>query len=332
MKRRVFLRELGCGAAWVGAVAGGCRRAPTIDESDPPLDTATPGPRVLAERRSEFNHVVVAEEGSIRTMYFEVDGRRLMEGTLNLERPTSLDHEVFQTMMAAYLLQPRIRSVVMVGLGAGQISNYLFARFPELEIDVVEICPAVVEMAREYFGVPDDPRYRIHIGDGRLFIEQAAPDMRWDSIILDAFRGRSVPRHLRTRQFFAACSARLSDDGVLVANMHRKSGRYAVDRSTLAAVFPQTYRFVSADGVQTAIVATRHAERVEDAMLLANAEAIAEHFDFDIVALAGRHRPGRDWDTNVVLEDDFSGDELEAGVRRHNDGCDPRCADDPARE
>ncbi len=287
---------------------------------------------MLAERRSEFNHVVVAEEGSIRTMYFEVDGQRLVQSTFDLERPTSLQHEVFQTMMAAYAVQPTIRSVVMVGLGAGQVSNFLFARFPELQIDVVEICPAVVEMAREYFEVPDDPRYRIHIGDGRLFIEQAPPDVRWDLIVIDAFRGHSVPRHLRTRQFFAACSNRLTDSGVLVANMHRRSTRYPVDRSTMAAVFPQTYRFTSPDEVQTAIVATRRAQRVDDATLVANARTIADHFDFDIVALAGRHRPGRDFDTDIVLEDDFSGEELEASVRRHNDGCAPRCADDPAHE
>jgi hypothetical protein len=96
-----------------------------------------------------------------------------------------------------------------------------------------------------------------------------------------------------------------------------------VDRSTLAAVFPWTYRFVSADGVQTAIVATRRAERIDDATLVANAEAIAERFDFDIVALARRHHRERDWDTDVVLEDDFSDDALEAGVRRHNDEPEP---------
>jgi spermidine synthase len=323
MKRRLFLHELGRGAAWMGTVAAGCRRAPTTDEPVAAPLPAPPGPRVLAERRSEFNHVIVTEEGSIRTMYFEVDGRRVVEGTLDLQQPTSLHHAVFETMMAAYLLQPTIRSVVMVGLGAGQISNFLFDRFPELQIDVVELCPAVVEMARAYFGVPDDPRYRIHVGDGRLFIEQAPPEVRWDLLICDAYRGGSVPRHLRTRQFFAACGNRLTEGGVLVASMHRTSRHYAVDRSTLAAVFPWTYRFVSADGVQTAIVATRRAERIDDATLVANAEAIAERFDFDIVALARRHHRERDWDTDVVLEDDFSDDALEAGVRRHNDEPEP---------
>src|SRR5690606_3379979 len=121
-------------------------------------------------------------------------------------------------------------------------SNYLFSRIPGIEIDAVDICPAVVELARKHFGVPDDPRYRLHVGDGRLFIEQA-PARSFDLLILDAYRGHSVPRHLRTQEFFQACAERLAPDGAVVANMHRRTPRYPIDRATMASVFRHTYRF-----------------------------------------------------------------------------------------
>ncbi len=36
----------------------------------------------------------------------------------------------------------------MVGLGGGQLSNYLFRNVPDLDMDIVEICPEVARLAR----------------------------------------------------------------------------------------------------------------------------------------------------------------------------------------
>jgi spermidine synthase len=281
--------------------------------------------RLLEEARSPFNHVQVTERGSIRTLYFVVDDTRYIESRWDMEHPKSLDLDYSRTMMAGFLVQPRPRRMMMMGLGGGQITNYLFERFPEMEIDAVDIDPEVVRLARKYFGVPDDPRYRTHVADGRLAIERGTQP--WDLIMLDAFRGVFVPAHLKTVEFYRACLDHLGEHGVVVANLHNQSRMYPHDRQTLAQVFPNRYSFVSESRNQTTFVASAMARRLGPYELRENAESLRDRFDFDIMGLAARYYQRCDWETNsAVLRDDFDPAQLEDAAERHNKTCITGCA------
>jgi spermidine synthase len=307
--RREWLRA-GLGMA---CVAGWPRRAEGAEE------------KLLEHVTSEFNEIMITERGSIRTMYFVVDGTRFIESRKDLEHPNSLDLDYSRTMMAGFLLNPAPKRFMMMGLGGGQISNYLFERFPEMEIDAVDIDPEVVRLAHAYFGVPEHPRYRTHVGDGRLFIEKASQP--WDQIMLDAFRGVFVPYHLKTREAYQACLDKLTPGGVVVANLHNLTRMYPHDRQTLATVFPHRYSFVSESGNQTTFVASSSAERIGTYEIRKNALAVADRFDFDILGLAARYYMRTDWDTEVaVLTDDFNPAELESAAERHNTTCISNCA------
>jgi spermidine synthase len=333
MDRRDFFTSLAGLLASSGLTAcaaqPGDRPRESADANTNPRDD--PGPaleQVLARASSDYNEVIVTQEGRLRRMYFEVaDGRRLLQSTYDLDRPNSLDHEVFQTMVAGLLVTPTPARVCMIGVGGAQLSNFLFARLPGIEIDAVDICPAVVKLAREYFGVPDDPRYRLHVGDGRVFIEQA-PARSYDLLIVDAYRGHSVPRHLRTREFFSACADKLTATGALVANMHRRTPRYPIDRATIASVFEHSYRFSSPDDVQTTIVASKLDVALGPDQLLANARAVQPRVDFDLLGLARRCTTAPDWGDAQPLVDDFDHAQLDAVAEQSNRSCTPTCAGD----
>jgi len=306
---------LGAGlATGLGLVSGAWpRRAEAAEE------------KLLEHATSDYNEIIVTERGSIRTMYFVVDGTRYIESRKDLDHPNSLDLDYSRTMMAGFLLNPEPKRFMMMGLGGGQISNYLFERFPELEIDAVDIDPEVVRLAHKYFGVPDHPRYRTHVGDGRLFIESAREP--WDQIMLDAFRGVFVPFHLKTREAYQACLAKLTPGGVVVANLHNLTRMYPHDRETLAAVFPHRYSFVSESGNQTTFVASASSERVGTYEIRNHARKVASRFDFDTLGLAARYYMRTDWDTEAsVLTDDFNPAELESAAQRHNTTCISGCA------
>jgi spermidine synthase len=283
---------------------------------------------IIGEGRSEYNHVQVTQEGSLRRMYFvRADGRRLLQSTYDLDRPDQLDHEVFQTMISALLVQPKVERLLMVGVGGAQVTNYLYGRIEGLEIDAVDICPEVVRLAREHFGVPDSPRYRMHVDDGRVFIEDDSHGL-YDLLVLDAFRGHSIPVHLRSREFFQACRDRLAPGGVMVVNMHRRAARYPNDRSTLASVFPTCYRFTSPDDVQTSVVcSTSEAVLSVEALQIA-ARTLQPRFDIDLSALATRVVVGKDWEGGEVLHDEFGEKSLEDTAREQNLSCQPNCARD----
>lgn len=311
LTRRTLVRSIpACVAGGVAATLGGWAVArPGADE------------RILEEAHSPYNHIVVGEQGSVRTMYFVVESTRYIESRIDLSHPRSLDLDYTRTMMAGFMVQPRPRRLAMIGLGGGQISNYLHERFPDLEIDAVDIDPEVVRLAHKYFRVPRNSRYRTHVGDGRMFVEQAA-DPKWDMLLLDAFRGVFVPYHLKTQEFYQACLDKLGDAGVVVANLHNATRMYPHDRETLARVFPQRYGFVSESGNQTTFVAGKSPRRVGTYEMRSNAKALQDRFDFDLMGLAARYYLRRDWDPDAeVLRDDFKPADLEAAAARHNTTC-----------
>jgi spermidine synthase len=286
---------------------------------------AEPSEVVLAEVQSQYNRVRVAERGTVRTMYFVGDnGMQYIESRVDRAYPASLDLDYTRTMMAGFLLQPRPRRLLMLGLGGGGMSNYLGGRFPELEIDAVDIDPEVVRMAQTYFGVPrDDPRYRVHVDDARLFALRATT--QWDMIMLDAFRGVFVPFHLKTVEFYRAILARLSPQGVVVANLHNITRMYPHDRETMASVFPSCYGFVSEGGNQTTLVASADPKRVGPYVVRGNARAAQPQFDFDLLGLAARLYLRRDWEPAAVLHDDFNKEDLKTATERHNETCVKGC-------
>jgi spermidine synthase len=331
MQRREFLGACGLAALSFGCQTRASTRAPAPQanvEPEPAATAGEPPERVIDEGRSEFNHVIVTQQGTLRKMYFETDGLWRLQSTYDLATPEALHHEVFQTMVSALLIMPAPRRMCMIGVGGGQLSNYLFRHLPKLELDVVDICPEVIRLARAHFGVPDDPRYRLHVGDGRVFVESLAP-ASVDLLVHDAYRGHSIPKHLRSQEFFAACAERLTPAGVVVANMHRRTPRYPIDRATMASVFRHAYRFASVDDIQTTVVSSMAEQALTPAQLRANAAELQPGFDFDLVGLAGRCLIDEEgWDLEAVVHDDFDPGELDEAARRHNLSCAPRCDGD----
>ena len=109
-------------------------------------------------------------------------------------------------------LNPGARRALVIGLGAGGLPS-AFTRHG-IVTDVVEIDPAIVEIARAYFGFTTQGT--VAIEDGRTFVERT--DQHYDFLFLDAFVSEVQPFHLFTREFFAQVRAILNPGGVLAIN------------------------------------------------------------------------------------------------------------------
>ena len=106
---------------------------------------------------------------------------------------------------------------LVIGLGTGTTLGTL-AAYPWKKIDVVEISPAIVEAARQYFqpgnlGAIDDPRVTVHHGDGRNFT--LVTDQKYDLISMELssiwFAGAS---NLYSHEFYELVRARLAPGGI----------------------------------------------------------------------------------------------------------------------
>lgn len=140
-------------------------------------------------------------------------------------RPRVVGPPLFRYLRAFDLvpaIKPDANRVLMIGLGSGAAAMRLHELRPELDIDVVEIDPKVVDFARRWFAYRDsesgNPRITTHVGDGRSWLA-AQGDARFDAIVLDTYFADSIPFHLTTREFLELVRDRLADDGIAAANL-----------------------------------------------------------------------------------------------------------------
>ena len=132
------------------------------------------------------------------------------------------------------------KRILIVGLGGGTLPSALVALLPQAEIDVVEIDPAVLRVAQDYFRFAPSPRLRVHAADGRAYVERMVREKRqFDLVMLDAFDFSYIPRHLMTQEFLEQTKRILAPDGVLAANTFASSDLFDRESATYAAVFGQ---------------------------------------------------------------------------------------------
>jgi hypothetical protein len=94
------------------------------------------------------------------------------------------------------------RSVLHVGGAACTLARALLAEDRESRHEVVELDDRVFAIARRHLGLRRQPGLRLRVGDGRAAVAARA-DASADAIVVDAFIGARVPRHLVTSEAFA---------------------------------------------------------------------------------------------------------------------------------
>jgi spermidine synthase len=116
-------------------------------------------------------------------------------------------------------LHPSPRSVLQIGFGSGGTCYSVSLHRDVRSIEVVELNPDVLKVAREWFGdvnhgVLDDPRVRVRIADAKSHV--AVTSQTYDLILSDSthprFRGNAA---LYARDYFANCSRRLGPGGIV---------------------------------------------------------------------------------------------------------------------
>ena len=175
--------------------------------------------------------IEISEAAGVRSLHF---GSDWVQGAMRVARPWALELDYTREMMASLLLRPEPdwpRRVLLIGLGAGSLTKFLYRHRPRARLTVVEIDPAVVAAARQFFKLPDDPaRIHIEIGDGADYMTRPKPV--FDLILVDGFDADARPGQLDTLPFYLDCKARLGAEGLLVVNLlsRRKDFQRSVER------------------------------------------------------------------------------------------------------
>lgn len=262
--------------------------------------------KILFETKSAFNTIIVSEEESgLRTLRFEELGAR--QSVIKLGDPEHLELPYSQVMAVALACVKDPKRVLIVGLGGGAIPSFLRKQYPQMFIDVVEIDPQVVAVAKEYFGFREDARMRVYVKDGRRFIEERRGV--YDIIFLDAYDADSIPHSLVTREFLTAVRKAMKDDGVVAGNLWSSSWdpSYRSMVRTYEDVFIVPCVLDVPDASNKIVIALASQQIIERRKLIIRARAISTgrkfRFDMGDFVKAGLRNSREDSQYGRVLRD-----------------------------
>ncbi len=198
------------------------------------------------QRESNYFCIKVREREiqgrAVRTLTLD----QLVHSYVDLDDPTFLvySYEKIFADIAVFAAErnPRL-SALFIGGGGYTMPRFLEHSYPQSRVEVIEIDPAVTQVAREYLNLPPDTRIITRNADARMVTPQL-PRGAYDIVVGDAFNDVSVPYHLTTLEFNEQVKALLTEDGVYMVNVVDKLRTGAFLRAfarTLQATFPNVY-------------------------------------------------------------------------------------------
>jgi spermidine synthase len=225
---------------------------------------ADDGERIVHRERSAYQTIVVADSATRRCLRFGESADALNQSCLLLAQPGHLAFDYTRAMATVLLLwQPAPQRLLLIGVGGGSLPLALAAARPDLQVDAVDIDPAVLRVAQRYFGLRAGPRLRLHAADGRDYVAAArAAGRRFDAVLLDAFDADGIPPALFSEAFLRDVRAVLADGGVLLANTFAASASSAREADAAATVFGAYLDVRAGDGGNRLIVAAADAKRL----------------------------------------------------------------------
>ena len=263
--------------------------------------------KTLHSERSVYRNIFVTDDDGLRCLTFRRFAGGHRQTCMRMSDPNELVFPYAKLMLGALTLNPRPKRILIVGLGGGTLPTNLSTMAPDANIEVVELDPAVVKVAKEYFNFKTGPKLSVHTEDGRVFIKKALRNgEHYDLIMLDAFEDDYIPEHLLTKEFLTEVKGILTPDGVLAANTFSSSKLYPYESATYAAVFGEFYNLALANR----IIWAQPGKLTDRATMRMNAETLAPEFEkrgYSVNWLLVVPSTERDWPANTrILTDQYS--------------------------
>ncbi len=202
------------------------------------------GFQLVGSRDSIYGNLAVIETGNIRSIYDN--------GVILANAPD--ENAAEEAVHYALLEHPAPRHILMIGGGVnGSIAQAL--KHPTVErIDYVELDPALIDMARQFFPAQiapalSDPRVHVHYADGRYFLRNylKTASGTFDVIILNVPDPQTAQlNRFYTAEFFRSARDHLAPGGLLALQLRSSEDYISPDLAeflrcihhTLREVFP----------------------------------------------------------------------------------------------
>lgn len=176
------------------------------------VNSSPPG-SLIHQVEDEIGPISVHQNQNLLYLSF---GNKTEQSCLTIDQPHRLEHAYTQAMMLSLLMKQDMRSVLILGLGGGSLVRALRHFRQKLKIDAIEYRQAVIDVARQYFALPEDHALNIICDDAGHYIKATA--QRYDLIFTDLYLPEGMDQLQLSQQYLEHCKAHLMDDGLVIVN------------------------------------------------------------------------------------------------------------------
>ena len=191
-------------------------------------------PPVLYQEDSPYQQVRVRDIERFRFLILNNTFHAVMERNA----PIDLALPYSQVMMGHLPLVENPKRGLILGHGGGSLAKWLEKYWPDLELDVVEMDPSVVEAAEKFFEYTAPANHHVYVQDARTFL-RSTPNV-YDIVWVDVFARHLIPFHVTTKEFFHELRSHLTTGGVVAVNLASSDAPMDVRRARAVFASMQT--------------------------------------------------------------------------------------------
>ena len=217
----------------------------------------TYGAELIYQTNDRYGKIeVVDHQQKFRCLHF---GNKTQQSAMLLNNPFLLVHQYTQAMLLPTCwLTPK--NILILGLGSGSIVKHLYNYFRETVIDAVELREEVIDLASEYFLLPDeDERFRIYNDSAFDWLDSFDSNKKYDMIIVDMFLTSNSGKDIcvDTSKYISILHSMLDENGVAVFNHLGDSVYSYPSYHDLTNIFLHNLLSIDIESTNTILFATR---------------------------------------------------------------------------
>ncbi|MBQ3642904.1 hypothetical protein II906_13415, partial [bacterium] len=117
-----------------------------------------------------------------------------------------------------YFINPKIKNILLIGLGSGKIVNDYEKLFCNLKsIDTVDLEENIVEIAQKYFDFSVSDKFNFILQDGITYLRNCRK--KYDLIVVDVANNEGIDMRFLSEEYFKSVKNCLTKNGIFVSNM-----------------------------------------------------------------------------------------------------------------
>lgn len=170
--------------------------------------------KILFKIQSDFHNIKVIENEIGRFLHYK---NTYQAGFINTKFYNG-NLPYINYFLISYLMNPKIKNILLIGMGSGKIINDFEYLFEDLKfIDVVDLEENIADIAKKFFNFKESNKFNFILQDGITYLRNNKK--KYDLIVVDVANNDGIDLRFLSEDYFNAIKKSLKRDGIFVSNM-----------------------------------------------------------------------------------------------------------------